>query len=191
MRWGGPRTAFWLGVAAILAATPAIAADTGNGSKNFNVPSSVPNYFSNEAGPMLGPTAESQRGALYPSRTVAAPAVAAAAVPSRPAVAPVAVAPVASAPVAAAPRPRERQYIAMAEPRGRLIRGRSAPVVAHHAAVRGRPVTRVVAQGSSRVHTAYAVERTVRTTGRANDQRSSRSVSTSTRVNATHRHARG
>jgi hypothetical protein len=185
MRWGGPRTAFWLGVAAAFVATPVFAADTGNGSKNFNVPSSVPNYFSNEAGPMLGPTAESQRGALYPSRTAAAPAVATAAVPPRPVAAP------APAPVAAAPQPRVRQYIAMAEPRGRLIRGRSAPVVAHHAAVHGRAVTRVVAQGNSRVHTAYAVERTVRTTGRGRDERSSRSVSTTTRVNATHRHARG
>jgi len=57
--------AIWLGVMAVLSAQSALAADTGNGSKNFHAPASVPNYFSNEAGPMLGGKAETQRGELY------------------------------------------------------------------------------------------------------------------------------
>jgi len=80
------RIAFWLGVAVAVAGGPARAADTGNGSKNFHTPSSVPNYFSNEAGPMLGGPAESQRGQLYPSQTVGdpRPAEAVAAPPAHP-----------------------------------------------------------------------------------------------------------
>jgi hypothetical protein len=65
--------AVWLSVALALAGSPALAADTGNGSKNFATPSSVPNYFSNEAGPMLGGAAESQRGSLYSSQTASLP----------------------------------------------------------------------------------------------------------------------
>jgi hypothetical protein len=65
--------AVWLSVSVALAGVPALAADTGNGSKNFATPSSVPNYFSNEAGPMLGGAAESQRGALYSSQTASLP----------------------------------------------------------------------------------------------------------------------
>ena len=138
---------------------PALATDTGNGSKNFSVPSSVPNYFSNEAGPMLGPAAETRRGELYSSQTAQVPQ--------------------ATATVAAAPY-RERQHIAMAEPRGRVIRGRrGAPVVAHHVAVRGRTVTRVVAQGSSRARSTHVAVSSTHT------------VSKTTRVSSTHRHARG
>jgi hypothetical protein len=59
------RIALWLGVMAALSGQPAVAADTGNGSKNFRAPPSVPNYFSNEAGPLLGGAAESRRGELY------------------------------------------------------------------------------------------------------------------------------
>jgi hypothetical protein len=126
-----------LGLTAALFSAPALAADTGNGSKNFNVPASVPNYFSNEAGPMLGGAAESRRGEVY-SGQAAAPAAA----------------PATSA-VAAAPRVRE--HVAMAEPRGRLIRGRrGVPVVARHVAVHGRAVTQVVAHGSSRSRASYA-----------------------------------
>jgi hypothetical protein len=136
---------------------PALATDTGNGSKNFSVPSSVPNYFSNEAGPMLGPASETRRGELYSGQTAQAPQ--------------------ATAPVAAAYR--ERQHIAMAEPRGRVVRGRRGmPVVAHHVAVHGRAMTRVVAHGSSRTRAAHVAV-------------SSTHAVTKTRVSSTHRHARG
>ena len=67
------RLAIWLGIWTVLAAGPALAADTGNGSKNFHTPTSVPNYFSNETGPMIGGPAESQRGQLYPSQTASLP----------------------------------------------------------------------------------------------------------------------
>jgi hypothetical protein len=144
---------------AVLGTGPALAADTGNGSKNFSVPASVPNYFSNEAGPMLGPASETRRGDLYSSQTAQAPQ--------------------AAAPVAAAPY-RERQHVAMAEPRGRVIRGRrGAPIVAHHVAVHGRAVTRVVAQGSSRGRSTHVAVSSGRTTSRT------------TRVSSSHRHARG
>jgi hypothetical protein len=71
-------TALWrlavrLGILAVLAGGPALAADTGNGSKNFRTPNSVPNYFSNEGGPMIGGTAESQRGQLYSNQTASLP----------------------------------------------------------------------------------------------------------------------
>ncbi len=49
--------ALWLSVMAVLSGEPALA-ETGNGSKNFRPPASVPNYFSNEAGPMLGGPAD-------------------------------------------------------------------------------------------------------------------------------------
>jgi len=58
-----------IAVAACLSG-PAMA-ETGNGSKNFRVPASVPNYFSNEAGPMLGGPAESRRVDLYPNPSTA------------------------------------------------------------------------------------------------------------------------
>jgi hypothetical protein len=140
-----------------LIAGPALAADTGNGSKNFSAPSSVPNYFSNEAGPLLGPAAETRRGELYSSQTAQAPQ--------------------ATATIAAAPS-RERQHIAMAEPRGRLIRGRrGTPIVAHHVAVHGRAVTRVVAHGSSRARSPHVAVST--------------HTVTKAKVSNTHRHARG
>jgi hypothetical protein len=143
---------------AVLGTGPALAADTGNGSKNFSVPSSVPNYFSNEAGPMLGPAAETRRGELYSNQTAQAPQ--------------------ATAPVAAAPY-RGRQHIAMAEPRGRVIRGRRGmPVVAHHVTVHGRTVTRVVAHGSSHTRATHIAV-------------GSTHAVTKTRVSSTHRHARG
>jgi hypothetical protein len=122
-----------LGLIAGLVAGPAFAADTANGSKNFRAPPSVPNFFSNEAGPMLGPAVETQRGVIYSGQPVAAirdPTGITAA--------------------------RARQHIAMAEPRGRLIRGRhDGPVVAHHVAVHGRPTYHVATHGSSRSHTTY------------------------------------
>jgi hypothetical protein len=58
--------ALWLSVMAVLTGAPALA-ETGNGSKNFRAPASVPNYFSNEAGPTLGGPAESRRVDLYPN----------------------------------------------------------------------------------------------------------------------------
>jgi hypothetical protein len=143
---------------AVLGTGPALATDTGNGSKNFSAPSSVPNYFSNEAGPMLGAASETRRGELYSGQTAQVPQ--------------------ATAPVAAAPY-RERQHIAMAEPRGRVIRGRRGMrVVAHHVAVHGRAVTRVVAHGSSRTRATHVAV-------------SSTHAVTKTRVSSTHRHARG
>jgi len=159
---------------AALGTGPALATDTGNGSKNFSVPSSVPNYFSNEAGPMLGPASETRRGELYPSQTAQVPQ--------------------ATAAVAAAPY-RERRHIAMAEPRGRLIRGRrGAPIVAHHVAVHGRAVARVVAHGSSlrarSTHVAVS-RRTASTHTVSAHAVSTHAVSKTTRVSSTHRHARG
>jgi hypothetical protein len=56
----------WLSIIAVLAGVPALAADAPNGSRNFRPPPTVPNYFSNEAGPMLGGPAETRRGELYP-----------------------------------------------------------------------------------------------------------------------------
>jgi hypothetical protein len=155
-----------LALIAALIAGPALAADTGNGSKNFSVPNSVPNYFSNEAGPMQGPASETRRGELYPSQVVGVPA--------------------ATAVITQAPR--ERQYVAMAEPRGRFIRGRRGePVVARHVTVHGRSVTRVASHGSLRVHTAYVATRS----GHATANRSVRTVSKTTRVSTLHHHARG
>jgi hypothetical protein len=136
-------------VTAVLLAGSARAADTGNGSKNFRTPATVPNYFSNEAGPILGPTAETQRGSLYPGQAAEAPRQ-----------------------IATAPVPPARQHIAMAEPRGRLIRGRGGRLVAHHVIVHGRVVTRVAAHGIGRAHTTPVASRT-------------------TRVSSSHRHARG
>jgi hypothetical protein len=156
MRSRSRQIALWLSVAVALGAGPARAADTGNGSKNFRVPASVPNYFSNEAGPIIGGTAESRRGELYSNATAAAPQ--------------------ATATIAAAP-PRYRQHVAMAEPRGRLIRGRRGrEIVARHVAVHGRAVTRVAAHGSTRTHSAHVA------TSRA---------AVKTRVGDTHRRARG
>jgi hypothetical protein len=55
---------------AVFTGEPALA-ETGNGSKNFHAPASVPNYFSNEAGPMLGGPSESRRVDLYPNPATA------------------------------------------------------------------------------------------------------------------------
>jgi hypothetical protein len=136
------RTAVFAGLAVAFLAVGARAADTGNGSKNFLTPSNVPNYFSNEAGPMLGGAAESRRGELYMSQTYA--------IPRAPQTA------------AAVEMPRPRQRVAMAEPRGRVIRTRGGRVVAHHVTVHGRQVTRVAAHGSGRSH---VVSRSTHSTG--------------------------
>ena len=65
----GP-VALWLSVMAAVTGEPALA-ETGNGTKNFRPPATVPNYFSNEAGPMLGGPAESRRVDLYPNPATA------------------------------------------------------------------------------------------------------------------------
>jgi hypothetical protein len=154
------RPPFFVCLAAVLIAGQARAADTGNGSKNFSTPQTVPNYFSNEAGPMLGPGSETQRGPLYMGQTYGTMQAAATAAPAA---------------------PSYRQHVAMAEPRGRLIRGRGGRLVPHHIAVHGRTVTRVAAHGSSlRAHTAYASGHASHSVGRA-----------TTRVSTAHRHARG
>jgi len=53
-----PAIAAWLAIAAVAilpaAITPAGAVDAPPGSKNFNSPGGVPNYFSNEAAPFVG-----------------------------------------------------------------------------------------------------------------------------------------
>jgi hypothetical protein len=157
-----PRWALlFLGAALAFSAGEAQAADTGNGSKNFSVPQSVPNYFSNEAGPMQGAASETQRGAIYMGQTygqlqqpVARPAVVAEA-------------------------PRYRQRIAFAAPRGRLIRGRGA-VVPHHVIVHGRAAYRIVTRGSMHAHTAYVAR------GRV-----THASHTTTRFSSSHRRARG
>jgi hypothetical protein len=142
--------AVWLSVMAALPAGPALAADTGNGSKNFSTPSSVPNYFSNEAGPMLGGAAESRRGELVAGQAAASPAQ----------------------PSAAAAAPQARQRVAMAEPKGRAVRGsHGARAVAHHVAVHGRSTARVAAHGAGHRHITHTASKT-------------------TRVSSTHHHAR-
>jgi hypothetical protein len=100
----------------------------------------VPNYFSNEAGPVLGGAAESRRGELYSGQAAAAAV--------QPRTTQVAAVP--------APAPAYRQHVAMAEPRGRMIRTRGAAPVAHHVTVHGRQVVRVSAQGSTRSHVAVS-----------------------------------
>ena len=150
-----------MGVAVAFLAVGARAADTGNGSKNFRTPSNVPNYFSNEAGPVLGGTAESRRGELYMGQTYAIPRV-----------------PQTAAVAVEAPQPRQR--VAMAEPRGRVIRTRGGRVVAHHVTVHGRQVTRVAAHGSARSHVASH-----------STHSSGHSAAKSTRVSSSHRRGRG
>ena len=59
----------WFGVM-VLVGGPALG-ETGNGTKNFHAPPTVPNYFSNEAGPMIGGPAESRRVDLYPNPAAA------------------------------------------------------------------------------------------------------------------------
>jgi hypothetical protein len=127
-------TVLLLGLAVAFGVPPARAADTGNGSKNFSAPQSVPNYFSNEAGPMQGPTSETQRGPLYMGQTYGSL--------QQP-----------GARTAVIEASRYRQHVAFAAPRGRLVRGR--PVVAHHIIVHGRPVYRIVTRGSLHAHTSY------------------------------------
>jgi hypothetical protein len=165
--------ALLLAVTAVLIAGPARAADTGNGSKNFRVPASVPNYFSNEAGPMMGAAAETRRGELYSNQTAQAPQ------------------PQAAARITAA-APRARQHFAMAEPRGRLIRGRrGTPVYAHHVAVHGRSLARVASHGSSRTRATHLASYT-HTVGKAHMVGKSHAVGkAATRVSSAHRHARG
>ncbi|HWD59590.1 MAG TPA: hypothetical protein VG308_14990 [Stellaceae bacterium] len=153
-------------------AAEARAADTGNGSKNFHVPPSVPNYFSNEAGPLQGPSSETRRGDLYANHGSAEPPRATAAV---------------------APTPRARQHVAMAAPRGPAIRGRRGErVVARHVAVHGRSATRVAAHGSSRTHlaTRVAAHGSSRTHS-AHVAARPHGAAKTTRVVSSHRHARG
>jgi hypothetical protein len=137
--------ALLLGLVAAFVAQGARAADTSAGSKNFSVPTSVPNYFSNEAGPLQGPTSETRRGTLYSSSGAAE-------------------APQAARTVAVVV-PHSRQHIAMAEPHGRLIRGRVAydrrgsAVAERRAAAHGRPVFHAVARASSRGRVEHVVAR--------------------------------
>jgi hypothetical protein len=125
------RIALLFGLVVAFVAPETRGADTSAGSKNFSAPGSVPNYFSNEAGPLQGPTSETRRGPLYMNQTYGtSPAAAAVAVP------------------------RARQHIAMAEPRGRLIRGRGAYKhggrSAGYRVVHGRRVYHAVAHAHSR-----------------------------------------
>jgi len=142
------RVVLFLGLAATLIAGDARAADTGNGSKNFSTPQSVPNYFSNEAGPMMGAASETQRGPLYMGQTygqLQQPAARTAVVEA----------------------PRYRQHVAFAMPRGRMVRWRGGRVVPHHVIVHGRPVYRIVTRGSLHRHTAYVAHRAVTHAGHA------------------------
>jgi hypothetical protein len=155
------RALFFLGVALVLIAGEARAADTGNGSKNFAVPQTVPNYFSNEAGPMQGPASETQRGSLYMGQTYGQ------------------LQPAGVRPAVVAEAPRYRQRVAFAAPRGRWIRGRGA-VVPHHVIVHGRAAYRIVTRGSMHAHTAYVAH------GRV-----SHASHSTTRFSSSHRRARG
>ncbi len=166
------RIALLFGLAAAFIAHEVRAADTGAGSKNFNPPNSVPNYFSNEAGPLQGPASETRRGPLYMNQAYGASQAAA---------------------VVAAPR--SRQHLAMAVPRVRAIRGRVAyerrgRAVAerrtetrgraiHHVVAHGRPVYRAVAHAGRGGH----VERVA--------ARAHTIVHKTTQVSSAHRHGRG
>jgi hypothetical protein len=122
----------------------------------------VPNYFSNEAGPLQGPASETQRGALYMNQTYGTQRAVA--------------------------TYRGPQHVAMAEPRGRYAHGRVAydrhgrPIAARYTATRGshgRPGYRAVAHASARGHVEHAVAH-------------SRVVAHHpTQVSSVHRHARG
>ena len=157
------RIAVIIGLVAALFAIDARAADTANGSKNFAAPTTVPNYFSNEAGPLQGPASETQRGPLYMNQTYGAPAAAAARAP---------------------------QHVAFAEPRGRYVHGRVAydrrgrPIAARFTVARGRPVYghavyRAVAHSTERGRTTH-----VAVPARAVAHHP-------TQVSSAHRHARG
>jgi hypothetical protein len=117
------RIALSLAVAASVAGAPALAADTGNGSKNFRAPTTVPNYFSNEAGPLLGGAAETRRGELY---TGAAP-------------------PNLSGGYQA-PAPGGRRHILIAHGRGHLAARRGRPVKGRHFVERTRGHPHVAAR---------------------------------------------
>jgi hypothetical protein len=168
------RAALRLGMTVAFCTGSALAAGPANGSKNFDVPRSVPNYFSNESGPMIGGAAETQRGPLYSGQTAAVPAPAPA--------------------IAAAPM-RARQHIAMAEPRGRFIRGRhDVPAYVHRAASRGWAPPHLAARGNSRVaHAAGRVAtRTVsRTTVHTVSHTAAHTANRTTRVVSAHHRGRG
>jgi hypothetical protein len=161
VRMSRPRVAaLCVGIIAAFTGDAALAADTGNGSKNFRTPTTVPNFFSNEAGPMIGGAAETQRSPLYSNQTASSAAPAQPAAPSY------------------AAAPQTRQHIAMAVPHGRALRGRGAPLAAHHVAVHGRAAYRVEAHNVGRAHSVHAVA-------------ASHTVSRPTHVTSSHRHARG
>lgn len=130
------RIALLLGLAALFITAQARAAETGNGSKNFSVPTSVPNYFSNESGPLQGPVSETQRGALYMNQTYGTPGATAVA--------------------------RGPEHVAMAEPRGRYAHGRVSydrrgrPISARRVATRERPIYHAVAHGHPVYHAVVA-----------------------------------
>lgn len=164
------------GVIVAFVVGPACAAETGNGSKNFNVPTSVPNYFSNEAGPLQGPASEMRRGPLYSAGTAAE-------------------VPQASARTVAVVIPHSRQHIVMVVPRGRLVRGRVAydrrghALASYHAAAHGRPVSRVVARTAGRGHVAHVAASRGRFEHIA--ARPHTVVHRPTQVSSAHRHGRG
>lgn len=155
------RIALLFGLAVAFVAPETRGADTSAGAKNFSVPGSVPNYFSNEAGPLQGPASEMRRGPLYTNQTYGtSPAAAAVVVP------------------------RTRQHIAMAEPRGRLIHGRLAykhrgRFAEHRTVVRSRRVYRAVAHDRSRGRVEHV------------SARAHTIVHRTTRVSGAHRGGRG
>jgi hypothetical protein len=154
--------AFWLSLTAALFASPAFAADTGNGSKNFHAPASVPNYFSNEAGPMLGGAAETRRGELYGG----APA------------APAAGAPRSHVAVASVPQ-RAARVVAG---RNRARDGHEAPSHRKLAAAPAKPGAHAAARTASNAH--VAARATTRTSA-------SHATAKTTKVGSNHRRGRG
>ncbi|HML11123.1 MAG TPA: hypothetical protein VK432_09700 [Stellaceae bacterium] len=136
LRLSSWRVAVVIGFLAAVSAVGARAADTTAGSKNFAAPTSVPNYFSNEAGPLQGPASETQRGPLYMNQAYGTPGAAVA---------------------------RGPQHVAFAEPRGRYVHGRVAydrhgrPIASRQIGAHGRPVYRAVAHSSARGHATHVV----------------------------------
>ena len=155
--------ALWLSLMAALSASLALAADTGNGSKNFHAPASVPNYFSNEAGPMLGGAAETRRGELYGG---AAPAAAAAGAPRS------------HVAVASVPQRAARVAVGRSRTRG----GHEARTPRKLAAAPAKPGAHAAARTTSNAH--VAARATTRTSA-------SHATAKTTKVGSNHRRGRG
>jgi len=150
MKLGYPAVALCLTVA--LAIRPAGAAEAPPGSKNFNSPGSVPNYFSNEAAPFVASPNP------HPAPAEPAPAAAAPA-PER------------ATPVVVSPYPRLHPVRTARTVRGRPARSARATTARRHTAAavstRGRAPARTAhAQRAAKSKSAAVKVRPVSAGGR-------------------------